>query len=306
MSRSASCIGVRGVLVCSNLIAHMLCACSTPQEQAPTPQVSPVHPNQASPTRSAGTEAGANAAAGTAANADRPVAEAGHAGQAGHSQAGAAGWVPAEPAKTDNDHDDDAGAMQTSGMEVTILAEASFANVTLTANGATCAAGRCTLAPPADGQLKVALTVERSAGNPMPVLARWQGCEATATQFFPVTPSGTEYILNYESDLSGLEAGTRCSAEIVEGGWLTFAGNMSLKILDGEPYCALLQVSQMGVNASCFPPPGTRVEITSDLPRWDCVSVELDGTVRDESYLEPRLSLMSQANQLISCTGAAQ
>lgn len=56
----------------------------------------------------------------------------------------------------------------------------------------------------------------------------------------------------------------------------------------------------MGVNASCFPPPGTRIAIESDLPRWDCVSVELDGTVQDASYMQAELSPTSMANQLVS------
>jgi len=202
--------------------------------------------------------------------------------------------------------DSDAGALPDSSTEVTIIAEASFAPVTLMVTGATCAAGRCTLAPPGDGKLKVALTLEHKAAEPMPVLVRWQGCGTPTTRFFPVTPSGTEYILNYETDFSDLQAGSTCTAEIVEGGWLVFAGNMSTRIVEGESFCTLLQVSQMGVNASCFPPPGTRITIESDLPRWDCVSIELDGEAKDSMHTQMQVSLTSAPNQLVSCTGAAQ
>lgn len=214
--------------------------------------------------------------------------------------AGAAGSPAHEP------HDSDAGPPPESSEQVTIVAEASFASVSLVVAGATCIAGRCTLAPPADGKLKVALTLERSAAEPMPVLARWQGCGTPTTQFFPVTPSSNEYILHYESDFSDLRAGSSCTAEIVQGAWLVFAGDMSTQILQGESHCALLQVSQMGVNASCFPPAGTQIVIMSDLPRWDCVSVALDGTIQDSSFMQAQLSLVSVANQLVSCTGAAE
>lgn len=260
------------------------------------------------PMRAKAGSAAENSASGGAGALARTSAQggAGSAGSAGSSQAAAAG-VPAtgsNPAAEPNDSD--AGPPPESSEDVTIVAEASFARTSLTVAGATCVAGRCTLAPPSDGKLKVQLTLEHSAGEPMPVLARWQGCGTPTTEFFPVTPSSSDYILNYESDFSDLRAGSRCTAEIVEGGWLVFAGNMSTQILEGESYCTLLQVSQMGINASCFPPPGTRVVIGSDLPRWDCVSIAPDGTLQDSSFTQAQLSLLSVANQLVSCTGAAQ
>lgn len=289
-------------------------ACSSDPDEAiwsgPAQAAAPSMPAMAAPPSSAGAAAAINkGAAGSQQPGMRAsmtptqpaVAGAGAAGEDGALDAGQPGDQPAV-----DENDSDAGATLESSTEVTIIAEASFAPVTLMVTGATCAAGRCTLAPPSDGKLKVALTVERKTGEPMPVLARWDGCGMPTTQFFPVTPSGTEYILNYESEFSGLHAGSTCTAEIVEGGWLVFAGNMSAQILEGKPYCALLQVSQMGVNASCFPPPGTRVVIESDLPRWNCVTIELDGTTEDSTHSQMQLSLTSAANQLVSCTGAAQ
>jgi hypothetical protein len=273
----------------------------------------PTGDSAARSTSNAGAAAAGNKASSGAAGAQQAGARASTtptqpaaAGAAGKAGAGAAGTGAADDQPANDPNDSDAGALPDSSTEVTIIAEASFAPVTLMVTGATCAAGRCTLAPPSDGKLKVALTLEHKAAEPMPVLARWQGCGTPTTRFFPVTPSGTEYILNYETDFSDLQAGSTCRAEIVEGGWLVFAGNMSMQILEGESYCTLLQVSQMGVNASCFPPPGTRIAIESDLPRWDCVTIELDGAAKDSTHTEMQVSLTSAANQLVSCTGAAQ
>jgi hypothetical protein len=75
--------------------------------------------------------------------------------------------------------------------------------------------------------------------------------------------------------------------------------------LKGESYCTLLQVSQMGVNPSCFAAPGTHITIGSDLPRWDCVTIELDGAAEDSTHTGT-VSLTNAANQLVGCTGAAQ
>ena len=202
--------------------------------------------------------------------------------------------------------DSDAGPAPDSSTVVTIVAEASFPSISLMVEGASCAAGRCTIATPADGALKVALTLEHKQGESMPVLARWKGCGTPTTRFFPVTPGAADYILMYETELSGLRAGDTCTAEIVEGGWLVFAGNMSLKIVEGNAFCTALQVSPMGVNASCFPPPGTSVAVESDLPRWNCVRIAADGSAEDTSYMQARLSLSSMANQLVSCSGATQ
>lgn len=304
-------------------------ACSSEPDEAawsaPAQSTAPVRDDTARSTSSAGAGvAGNKASSGAAgsqagaragtpptqpadAGAAGPAGAAGKASAAGADAAGAgAAGAGAASVPSEQPNDSDAGAMPESSTEVTIIAEASFAPVTLMVTGAACAAGRCTVAPPSDGKLKVALTLEHKAAEPMPVLARWQGCGTPTTQFFPVTPSGTEYILNYETEFSDLQAGSTCTAEIVEGGWLVFAGNMSTQILEGESYCTLLQVSQMGVNASCFPPPGTRIAIESDLPRWDCVTIELDGTTKDSTQTQMQVSLTSAANQLVSCTGAAQ
>lgn len=109
------------------------------------------------------------------------------------------------------------------------------------------------------------------------------------------------YARRRETELSGLRAGATCEAEIVEGAWLVFAGNMSLQIVEGRAFCTALQVSPMGVNASCFPPPGTSVAVESDLPRWSCVRIAADGSAEDTSYMQTRLSLTSLANQLQQC-----
>lgn len=114
------------------------------------------------------------------------------------------------------------------------------------------------------------------------------------------------YARRRETELSGLRAGATCEAEIVEGAWLVFAGNMSLQIVEGRAFCTALQVSPMGVNASCFPPPGTSVAVESDLPRWSCVRIAADGSAEDTSYMQTRLSLTSLANRLISCSSATQ
>lgn len=245
-------------------------------------------------TRSAKAEAGA---AGVA------LAEAGRgsAGVAGAAGIGAAGQAAAQD-------DVDAGMSGAAG-DVTIIAEASFAQTApaLTIEGASCAAGRCSLAAPADGKLEVALSLEHNGNSdPMPVLARWSGCGTPSTTFFPVTPSGSSYIINYKTQFSGLHAGSTCSAEIVQGAWLIFAGNMSLKVSAGQDCCTIVQVSEMGLNASCFPPPGTKVSLESGLPRWDCVSIAQDGKTEDMMYTGPTLSLTTAANQVVSCTGAAQ
>jgi hypothetical protein len=221
------------------------------------------------------------------------------AGASGVAAAGASG-APAVP------NDSDAGPAADPSTDVTIIAEAKFPSISLMVEGGSCAGGRCTIAAPKDGMLKVALTLEHKQGEAMPVLARWQGCGTPTTMFFPVTPGGSDYILNYETVFGGLSAGATCKADIVEGGWLVFAGNMSLQIVDGIAYCTALQVSPMGVNASCFPPPGTSVAIESDLPRWNCVRVAADGSAEDTTHMQMRLSLTSMANQLISCSGAAQ
>jgi hypothetical protein len=245
--------------------------------------------------------AGSTATSSGAANAGAGAAGSTSAGAAGSTTAGAGAAAPGD--------DSDAGTEPEapgSANEVTIIAETSIAPATLLVDGASCAAGRCSATVPADGKLEVALTLEHTGSGKMPVLASWKGCGTPTFTFFPVTPGGTDYILNYETEFSGLQAGSICTAEIVEGGWLVFAGNMSLEIVQGDPYCAALQVSPMGVNASCFPPPGTTVGIKSDLPRWDCALIDQDGSVKDMMFSQAEISLTSTANQLVSCTGVAQ
>ena len=189
---------------------------------------------------------------------------------------------------------------------VTIVAETMLGPVSLQAGGASCAAGRCSLAPPADGKLSVELSLEYDGGMAMPVLARWQGCGEPVTTFFPVTPSSTSYVIHYMTELTGLAAGATCRAEIVQGAWLTFAGDMSVMVQSGATYCSVLQKSEMGLNATCFPPAGVMVEIASDLARWDCVVVGADGKVEDKTYTAAPLRVMAAANQQLSCIGAAR
>jgi hypothetical protein len=301
---------MRRALLSTALILSAACSDSEPQAAPASQQAEP------DSERAGSTPERTSSAGSTAAGARAPSGSAPRDGQAGqtapNTAAGSGGGAPATSttdagATTDDGEDNDAGPAPDSTTDVTIIAQASFAPVTLTVDGASCAAGRCSIAAPADGMLRVALTVERTGNQPMPVLARWQGCGTPTTQFFPVTPSSTDYILNYETQFSELRAGSVCTAEIVEGGWLVFAGNMSLQVLEGSAFCTTLQVSaQGGFNASCFPPPGTQIAIESDLPRWDCVEVTADAMIRDVSYMQTRLSLTSMANQLISCTGATQ
>lgn len=235
-------------------------------------------PSTAAPTSPSAPNAAAGSKSTSVPQAGQRTASAGNAVQAGQTSV-AAGASATFPKQAPNDSD--AGPAPDSSTVVTIVAEASFPSITLMVEGGKCAARRCTIAAPTAGALKVALTLEHKQGESMPVLARWQGCGTPTTRFFPVTPGAADYILMYETDFSGLRAGDTCKAEIVEGGWLVFAGNMSLQIVEGNAFCAALQVSPMGMNASCFPPPGTGVAVESDLPRWNCVRIAADGSAED-------------------------
>lgn len=163
----------------------------------------------------------------------------------------------------------------------------------------TCDAGRCSIEASGPRSFSAELTLMSSAPAKQPVLVEWTGCGAPTTTLF-ATWSGSDYVVTYTTQFSDLTAPSTCTADIVQGSWMTFAADLSLEVGAGSKYCAEAATSPESLNQQCFAPPGTTVEVTSDLPMWSCVTLAM-GSDTEELHMSSSISLTAKPNEIVSC-----
>jgi hypothetical protein len=189
------------------------------------------------------------------------------------------------------------------GSGITFSVEGT-ASATLAVAGATCGAGRCTLATVPTGEVRVDLTLSSHGTADMPVWVRWRGCTPAGGQLWPVWNAGPnpEYQTLYTHGFVGLTAGSQCVAEVVQGSWYIFAGDRTLKATTNAQYCREQYSSLDNLNLHCFIPAKEKVGISSGLRSWECYK---SATPKPIVYKQASLTLTSVGNEVLSCMGRA-
>ena len=173
--------------------------------------------------------------------------------------------------------------------------------------GASCAGNRCTLATVPSTEIRVDLTLNSHGMSDMPVWVRWRGCTPKGGQLWPMWSGGQtpEYQTLYTHGFEGLAPGSACVAEVVQGTWYIFAGNLSVKPTTNAQYCREQYSSPENLNLHCFVPAKQEVTIESTLRSWQCF---IDGAKRATAptvFRTGNLKFTAAGNEVVSCTGMA-
>ncbi len=199
----------------------------------------------------------------------------------------------------------DAGAAP-SGSGVTFSVEGST-RAKLVIEGARCEGLRCTFASvPAGGKVKVDLTLSNSGVSDMPVWVKWRGCSNYDGQLWPVWQTNPpSYETLYTHVFQGLTAGSHCVAEIAQGSWYVFAGNLSLKATKNAQWCRDQYSGPENLNLQCFIPAKETLSITGDLRSWQCYTDGVKRATAPVTHRQSSLSFTSVGHEIISCMGSA-
>lgn len=173
--------------------------------------------------------------------------------------------------------------------------------------GATCVNNRCTFATVPTTEVRVDLTLVSHGMSDMPVWVRWRGCTPKGGQLWPRWSGGQtpEYETLYTHGFEGLPPGSACVAEVVQGSWYIFAGNLSVKATTNAQYCRDQYSSPENLNLHCFVPAKQELTIESTLRSWQCY---IDGAKRATAptvFRQGTLKFTAAGNEVVSCTGMA-
>jgi hypothetical protein len=202
----------------------------------------------------------------------------------------------------------DAGSLPVAPASGISFSVAGTDGAKLVVSGAKCTDDRCTLATVPTTPVRVDLTLSSHGTADMPVWVRWRGCTPSDGQLWPVWSGGPtpEYQTLYTHIFDRLAPGSACVAEVTQGTWYIFAGNLSVKATTNAQYCRDQYSSPENLTLHCFVPAKDEIAVTSDLLAWECFTAGARSNVSASTIRQASVKLTAAGNEVVSCTGRAR